>query len=105
MTEDTKLTDALQWANELTVRANDLQAALSAATKAKDPDCVAWHVRRAYRSADTAAPALARAIAAVKELSADLVKDRARALLILDGPMASQHPHARDYAPEPPDAA
>ena len=100
--QDAQLIEALQWANELTVRANDMQAALAAATKAKDPDCIAWHVRRAFRAADTAAPALARAIATVKECSADLVKARTRA--VLADVNTCQHPTARDF-PEPPEAA
>jgi hypothetical protein len=84
-----RLSRSLHW------MADEIEDALLMATNpANDSATTAAHVRTARRAIKALDSQLFLTVEALPK----------PALLIVDGPMAGQHPHARDF-PEPPDAA
>lgn len=89
----TDLLDAYRKSRDLHFLACTVEDALKMALQADDGPTEALHVKAARKAAKALDDQLKLAM-----------RQLPPALLIVDGPMASQHPTARDF-PEPPNAA
>ena len=102
---DATIAAAIAATSEALIRLQDAHAALMARLTAPAEETRNWHISRAKKALRLAEPLTVKALAKLEAHCTDKLASALTRPLIVDGPMASQHPTALDYTPEPDDAA